>query len=56
MSNKSIYLWLMGTCAVLILLAWNVVLPWSRPLALVMSLIALPLPPIAVFLANRGQD
>jgi hypothetical protein len=55
MSNKAIYVLLMGSCVVLIALAWNVVRLWSVPAAVVMSLIALPLPPIAVILANRGR-
>ena len=53
--RKKAYFWLMGTCVVLIVLAWNVVRLWSVPAAIVMSLIALPLPPIAVILANRGR-
>jgi len=55
MSNKATYVLLMGSCVVLIVLAWNVVRLWSVPAAIVMSLIALPLPPIAVILANRGR-
>ncbi|HVX55787.1 DUF3099 domain-containing protein [Nocardioides sp.] len=55
MSNKTTYVLLMGSCVVLIALAWNVVRLWSVPAAIVMSLVALPLPPIAVILANRGR-
>lgn len=55
MSNKAIYVLLMGSCVLLIALAWNVVRLWSVPAAIVMSAIALPLPPIAVILANRGR-
>jgi len=50
-----VYFWLMGTCAVLIILAWNVVRLWSVPAAVIMSIIAAPLPPLAVILANRGR-
>lgn len=46
---------LMGTCVLLVVLAWNVVRLWSVPAAVVMSVIAAPLPPIAVILANRGR-
>lgn len=46
---------LMGSCVLLIALAWNVVRLWSVPAAVVMSVIALPLPPIAVIMANRGR-
>lgn len=55
MSNKATYVLLMGSCVLLIALAWNVVRLWSVPAAVVMSLIALPLPPIAVIVANRGR-
>ncbi len=53
MSRRATYFWLMGTCAVLIILAWNLVRLWSVPAAVIMSAIAAPLPPIAVILANR---
>ncbi len=46
---------LMGTCLVLIVLAWNVVRLWSVPAALVMSAIAMVIPPIAVIVGNRGH-
>lgn len=55
MSNKTTYVLLMGSCVLLIVLAWNVVRLWSVPAAVVMSVIALPLPPIAVIMANRGR-
>ena len=50
------YLWIMGTCLVLILLAWNVVRLWSTAWAVAMSAVAALLPPIAAFVANRGAD
>ena len=50
------YFWLMGTCLVLILLAWNLVRFWSTTAAVVMSAIAAVLPPIAVIIANWGED
>ncbi len=49
-----VYLWLMGTCLVLILLAWNVVRLWSVPAAIAMSVVAAVIPPVAAFVANRG--
>jgi hypothetical protein len=48
------YFWLMGTCVVLILLAWNVVRFWSVPAAVVMSVVAALIPPIAAFVGNQG--
>ncbi len=55
MDRKKAYFWLMGTCIVLILLAWNVVRLWSTTAAVVMSVIAAVIPPIAVVVGNRGH-
>ncbi len=48
------YFLLMGSCVLLILLAWNVVRLWSTTAAVVMSVVAALLPPIAAFVANQG--
>jgi hypothetical protein len=45
----------MGTCLVLILLAWNVVRLWSTTAAVVMSIVAAVIPPAAAILANAGR-
>lgn len=50
------YFTLMGTCLVLILLAWNLVRLWSPTLAVIMSAVAALLAPIAVIIANWGED
>lgn len=50
------YFSLMGLCLVLILLAWNVVRLWSVPAAVAMSVVAAVLPPVAVIIANWGED
>lgn len=50
------YAALMGTCVVLIVLAWNVVRLWSTTAAVVMSVVAAVLPPIAVVVANWNED
>ncbi len=50
------YFALMSVCLVLILLAWNLVRLWSTTAAVVMSVVAAALPPIAVVLANWGED
>ena len=55
MNRKKAYFWLMGTCLVLILLAWNVVRLWSTPAAVAMSVVAALLPPIAVIVGNWGS-
>jgi len=46
----------MGLCVVLILLAWNLVRFWSTTAAVAMSIVAAVLPPIAVVIANLGED
>jgi DUF3099 family protein len=55
MSRKTLYLLLMGTCIVLIVLAWNVVRLFSVPAAVAMSAVAAVIPPIAVIVGNRGH-
>lgn len=47
------YFALMGTCVLLILLAWNVVRFFSTDAAVAMSVVAAVIPPIAVFVANH---
>jgi len=49
------YFVLMGTCIVLILLAWNVVRLWSVPAAIAMSVVAAVIPPTAAIIGNRGD-
>jgi hypothetical protein len=53
--RRHAYAWLMGTCIVLILLAWNVVRLWSVPAAVVMSVIAAMIPPAAAIVGNLGS-
>jgi hypothetical protein len=48
------YFWLMGTCVVLILLAWNLVRFWSVPAAVAMSAVAAVIPPVAAVVGNWG--
>jgi len=50
------YVALMGTCVLLIVLAWNVVRLWSTTAAVVMSAVAAVLAPIAVIVANWSED
>jgi hypothetical protein len=44
----------MGGCLLLILLAWNVVRLWSTTAAVVMSIVAALIPPVAAIVANLG--
>ena len=46
----------MGVCLLLVLLAWNVVRLWSTTAAVAMSLVAAVIPPVAVIIANWGDD
>jgi hypothetical protein len=50
------YVALMGTCVALIVLAWNLVRLWSTTAAVVMSVVAAVIPPVAVILANWSED
>ena len=50
------YFALMGLCLGLIVLAWNVVRLWSTTAAVAMSVVAAVLPPVAVLIANWGED
>ena len=54
--RKRWYFGLMGVCLVLIVLAWNVVRLWSTTAAVVMSVIAAVIPPVAVVVANWDED
>jgi hypothetical protein len=49
------YFVLMGTCIVLILIAWNVVRLWSVPAAVAMSVVAAVIPPVAAIVGNRNS-
>lgn len=54
MDRKAAYFVLMGTCISLIVLAWFVVRLFSTPAAIVMSVIAAVIPPIAAMIGNRS--
>lgn len=49
------YFVLMGSCVLLIVLAWNVVRLWSTTAAVVMSAVAAVIPPVAVIIAGRDR-
>jgi hypothetical protein len=53
-TRKRTYFALMGTCVLLIVLAWNVVRLWSTTAAVVMTLVAAVLPPAAAIIGNLG--
>lgn len=55
MTRRRAYFTLMGTCLALITLAWGVVRLFSTVAAVIMSVIAMIIPPIAAFLGNTGD-
>jgi hypothetical protein len=50
------YAMIMGTCLVLVILAWTVVRLYSVTAAIVMSVVATLMPPIAAMVANAGDE
>jgi DUF3099 family protein len=56
MRRKVAYAVIMGTCLVLVILAWTVVRLFSVTAAVVMSVVAMLMPPIAVMVANAGDE
>jgi hypothetical protein len=54
--RRRAYFWLMGSCLVLIGLAWFVVRFYSINAAIAMSAVAAVIPPIAVIVANSNRD
>lgn len=55
MRNR-VYFLLMGLCLVLFVLAWAVVRLYSVTASVVMTAVALAIPPIAVIIANAGDE
>ncbi|MCL2543570.1 MAG: DUF3099 domain-containing protein [Nocardioidaceae bacterium] len=55
-ARKRAYFAMMGTCIVLIILAWFVVRLFSVPAAIGMSIVAAVIPPVAAITANWRED
>jgi hypothetical protein len=53
-TRKRAYFAMMGTCLVLIVLAWTLIWRYSVTAAVVMSAVALVIPPLATIVANAG--
>jgi hypothetical protein len=53
--NRSYFL-LMGTSVTLVILAWWLVRLYSVTAAIIMSVVAMAIPPIAVIVANAGDE
>jgi hypothetical protein len=56
MTRKRAYFVMMGVCVALVVLAWWVVRLYSVTAAVVMSVVVLVIPPIAVMVANAGDE
>lgn len=54
--RNRLYLALMALCVGLFVLAWAVVRLYSVTVAVVMSAVALAIPPIAVIIVNAGDE
>lgn len=55
MNQRRAYFALMGTCIVLIVVAWNIVRFYSVTAAVAMSAVAAVIPPVAAIIANSGR-
>ena len=53
-TRRRAYFALMGVCLVLIVLSWTLVWRFSILAAVIMSVVALFIPPLAVIVANAG--
>ena len=53
-TRKRAYFIMMGVCLVLIVLAWMVVYRYSTVAAVIMSVVALVIPPFAAIVGNAG--
>jgi multisubunit Na+/H+ antiporter MnhG subunit len=54
-TRRRAYFALMGVCLGMILIAWNVVRFWSTTAAVVMSVVAALIPPVAAIVGNLGS-
>jgi hypothetical protein len=55
-TRKRLYFIMMGICLLLVVLAWTVIYHFSTTASVIMSVIALVIPPFAVIIANTGRD
>jgi hypothetical protein len=53
-TRRRAYLVMMGVCVLLIVLAWTLIWRFSITVAVVMSAVALCVPPFAAIIANAG--
>jgi Protein of unknown function (DUF3099) len=55
-SRKRIYLAMMAICLLLYVVSWTVIVRFSTTASIVVSIAAMAIPPVAVIIANRGDD
>ncbi|MGA3152690.1 MAG: DUF3099 domain-containing protein [Streptosporangiaceae bacterium] len=56
MTRNRLYFALMGSCLVMVALSWTVIRLFSVVAAVVISVVAMAIPPIAVIIANAGDE
>jgi hypothetical protein len=56
MTRNRVYFLMMGVCITLVVVAWTVVRLYSVTWAVVMSVVAMLIPPVAVMVANAGDE
>ncbi|MEP7024307.1 MAG: DUF3099 domain-containing protein [Actinomycetota bacterium] len=56
LTRNRVYFLMMGTCVTLVIVAWWVVRLYSVTAAVVMSVVAMAIPPVAVIVANAGDE
>jgi len=56
MTRNRLYFALMGSCLVMVALSWTVIRLLSVVAAVVISVVAMAIPPIAVIIANAGDE
>jgi hypothetical protein len=54
-TRKRTYFLMMGVCLLLVILSWTVIWHYSTIAAVVMSAVALVIPPFAAIVANAGD-
>ncbi len=54
--RRRLYFSIMIPCLTLIIVAWSIVQFFSTTAAIIMSVIAMVLPPFAAIMANAGRD
>jgi hypothetical protein len=56
MKRNRVYFVMMGACLLLVICAWTFVRLFSVTAAIVMSVVAMVIPPIAVIYVNAGDE